>query len=124
MPDEVKKISEFPGRRPDAPPREDQPAIYLGGDQGSELRPPCGDCIHWKRVPLAGANQGACMLFPPVGFPIPNNKGQFVGQALSRPQLPASYEGCDQHETAEEAAEDDEGDDDDGGEPGALAAMG
>lgn len=122
MTEKPNKVSEFPGRRPDQPQRKEAaPPKYLGGEQGTYDREPCGSCIHWKRIPQAGDDQGACMLFPPVGFPIPGPNGQFIGQALSRPQTRASTEGCDQHETEEEAAEDD---DDDGGQPASLVATG
>ena len=108
-----KKVSEFPGRKADQPKPDAAPDKYLGGEQGSFERPPCGSCIHWKRIPQAGMDQGACMMMPPTGFPIPGKDGRFIGQALSRPQMVASFEGCDQHE--DEEGNTVFGDDDDGG---------
>lgn len=120
-----KKVSHFPPRKPEAAAVAPAPE-NIGGDQGTFDRPPCGSCIHWKRIPQAGMDQGACMMMPPVGFPIPGPNGQFIGQALSRPQVRASTEGCDQHEDEDgNTVFDDETEDDDpgGGEPVAASKI-
>ena len=115
--DHSNKVSNFPGRKPG---QENQPApepAVLGGDQGSYEREKCGSCFHWKKEPKAGLDQGWCMLFPPVGFPIPDGKGGIAGQMLVRPMQRASAEGCDQHDDGTDEYEDDEYEDDDGGSP-------
>lgn len=98
-----KKISQFPGRRSAALASAvsvvaNNPA--LGGNQGSFKRPPCGTCLSWKKmvVPGGALDQGVCMFGPPVAYPIMNEQGQVIGQALTRATVKADHEGCDQHD--------------------------
>lgn len=82
------------------------PPSPLGTDLGSFDRGPCGECWHWKRAKNGQLDHGTCMAGPPVAFPIQMN-GQ-MAQAITRPILPATHEGCDEW--------DDSPEDDGGGE--------
>lgn len=96
------KVSEFPGRRPDAkrnPLLIEQP-VTAGGDQGAFKRPPCGDCIHWQRSDKQ-LDQGLCVLMPPTAFPIPGPNGVIAGVMNVRPNMQSTSEGCDQFEDEE-----------------------
>lgn len=64
---------------------------YIGGFD----RYPCGECIHWKKAPQFGLNNGTCMRFPPSPSIVQGPGGQ-AAQALMRPVLPAAHEGCDE----------------------------
>lgn len=88
-----KKVSAFPGRKPDAPKGEEK---YLGGEQGTFDRNPCGSCLSWKRNPGMGLDQGTCMNGPPTPLPITGQGNRIIGQILSRPIIAAATEGCDQ----------------------------
>jgi len=110
MIDKVVRPSEFAGRRDKRdgipPVIQNQPKPSdPGGDQGSFTRPPCGECIHWKKTPGAGIGQGLCMMMPPNSLPIPGPDGRIIGTMNLRPSLKAGDEGCDQHETEEEGDE-------------------
>lgn len=92
---EQKRVSEFAGRRsrepePGTVPAQDQPAPRAGDFK----RNPCGACWHWQPNPRAGLNMGRCMAAPPVSLPVPGQGGT-IGNLLSRPTMPDSYEGCD-----------------------------
>jgi hypothetical protein len=111
-----KKVSEFPGRRPDqAAPAQDQPAP-TPEHPGDFLRNPCGECWHFKREPRAGLDVGFCMFGPPISFPVPGPDGRPVGNMLVRTTVTAKTEGCDQWDDECEIIEGD-------GEPGKPAQL-
>jgi hypothetical protein len=102
----VNKVSEFPGRKPEDQPAPAASGPYLGGDQGDGARPPCGSCVHWRKATKLGLGLGMCMEAPPLPAPMTDKAGNIVSQSLSRPILPAAYEGCDRWD---DGAEDEEG---------------
>lgn len=94
---EDKKVSEFTprrGKREDTAPLINQPAPTSAGP-GDFDRNECGECWHWKRDARLGLDIGRCMLAPPVAQQV-QMQGGAVGNLLSRPVMPATYEGCDQ----------------------------
>jgi hypothetical protein len=105
---EDKKVSEFTprrGKKEEAAPLVDQPTA-LGSGIGDFDREQCGECWHFKRDPRLGLNVGRCMLAPPVAQQVQLQGGQ-MGNLLSRPVMPATYEGCDQFDDELPPLEDD-----------------
>lgn len=127
------KVSEFAGRREK---KADVSKLAIatnqpspGGDQGTFDRPPCGECIHWKKSPGQGLGIGVCMMMPPSAHPVNGPDGRPVGMAKMRPAMQATDEGCDQFEDEEGNVVFDDDDDDPEGdgtpaEPAKLAATG
>lgn len=112
---EDNKVSEFKPRR--TTKVDNVPPNTMGSGLGDFERERCGECWHFKREPRAGLGVGRCMLMPPLAFPV-SQDGQ-PGQALVRPVLSASYEGCDQFDDSPEEDEEDDGED---GPPPAAAS--
>lgn len=132
MTEEEKKpvvVSEFAERRRRDKKAEIPAAIKTqsdtGGDQGTFDRPPCGDCIHWKKNPAQGVGFGNCMMMPPVIMTVAMQNAQ-PGAINVRPGMRANAEGCDQFEDADGNGvfDDEEGDDPDDGIPAPRLATG
>lgn len=49
----------------------------IGGDQGTYKRPPCGTCMHWKKLPEMGLGIGMCMHSPPYALPTQGPGGRW-----------------------------------------------
>lgn len=115
-----KKISQFPGRKPDAiAAAANDPGVATGGDQGGFQRELCGTCYSWRKVPQLGVGAGTCMAMPPTPQAILDNSGRPIGQLATRLGRKASDEGCDMHDDGE-----DEDDDERKGVPVSLAKIG